>query len=234
MTNRQQLILSKRTQSEPDETEEQYAFVRIGNQIVPYRISEVKRMPIKRKERVTIRPLGLRRKTMFKPTRSIDENVFDNFSITNSPTFIESLKQRFKYVFEPLISETTYDEIDRKSVYKPRFGVRRKVVYKPQDFNKFYEDYDYEPDRTQIAVEDFTPKDKDVVSFNPQTTQESYPVFMYSTYGLPDTYIDEFAPEDVIKIKPITEFELDAKPKPLIISQTSLFLLNKLIEEVTK
>jgi hypothetical protein len=105
-------------------------------------------------------------------------------------------------------------------------------VYKPKDFYKYLEDNDYEPHLTQIAVEDFAPKDKNVMSYNPQIVQESYPIFAYATYGLPDTFIDQYAPEEIVRIKPITDFEIRAKPKPLIVSQTHLILLNKLMTEV--
>ncbi len=151
-----------------------------------------------------------------------------------SPTFLDRIRQRVKTVFEPLFSESTYNKVNYKTKYKPRLSIMRKSIYQPRNYYKFYEDYTYEPHYSQVENEDFTPKDKEVLSYNPQVEQESYPVFTYATYGLPDTYIDQYAPEESVKIKPITEFEIKAKPKPLIVSQTHLILLNKLINEVTK
>jgi len=150
-----------------------------------------------------------------------------------SPTFLDRIRQRAKTVFEPLFSESTYNEINYKTKYKPRLALKKKVIFKPKDFYKYFEDYNYEPHLTQIAVEDFAPKDKEVLSYNPQVVQESYPVFTYATYGMPDTFIDQYAPEESVKIKPVTEFEIRARPKPLIVSQTHLILLNKLLNEVT-
>ena len=105
-------------------------------------------------------------------------------------------------------------------------------MYKPKDFYKYLENNDYEPHVTQIAVEDFAPKDKNILSYNPSVVQESYPTFTYATFGLPDTFIDQYAPEESIKIKPVTDFEIRARPRPLIVSHAHLVLLDKLMKEV--
>jgi hypothetical protein len=149
-----------------------------------------------------------------------------------SPSFSESVKERIRSVFEPIFSDSRSDDIEYKTKYKPKLAYKRKTVFKPQNSFEYNNDYDYEPSRTQIAVEDFAPKEESSIDYEPSVTQESYPVFQYATFGIPDTYVENYAPEDIIRIKPVTDFEIKAKPKPLIVSQTHLYLLNKLLNEV--
>jgi hypothetical protein len=158
-----------------------------------------------------------------------DEEVETEYS----PTFLDRVRQRVKTVFEPLFSANTYSEVDYKTKYKPRLALKRKILYKPRDYYTFYENYAYEPKYTQVEDEDFAPRDREVLGYSPQVVQESYPTFTYATYGLPETYIDQYAPEESVKIKPVTEFEIKTKPKPLVVSKAYLILLNKLINEVT-
>jgi len=216
-----------------------YVLVRENGKLVPYKITEVKKLSLPRrreelKEEVEEEIIPAQRRRLFiTPTRSEEVSVNENVNVDYSPTFIEAIRQRVKNVFEPLFSDTSYQEVNVKSKYKPRLALKKKVIFKPKDFYKYFEDYDYEPHLTQIAVEDFAPKDKESITYNPQVVQESYPVFTYATYGLPDTFIDQYAPEESVKIKPVTEFEIRAKPKPLIVSKAHLILLNKLLNEVT-
>jgi hypothetical protein len=172
------------------------------------------------------------RKLEYKPNEQKEIVLSRGINRVVSPSFSESIKQRVKRVFEPIFSESHSDEIEYKTKYKPKLAYKRKTIYKPQDSFKYYNNYDYEPSNTQIAIEDFAPKDESSIVYEPSVTQESYPVFQYSTFGLPDTFIDQYAPEESIKIKPVTDFEIKAKPKPILVSQTHLFLLNKLLNEV--
>jgi hypothetical protein len=149
-----------------------------------------------------------------------------------SPSFSEVVKRRIRSVFEPVFSRTFSDDIDYKIRYKPKFASKKKTIIKPKDEFEYNDDYDYEPSRTQIAVEDFAPREESSIEYNPSVTQESYPVFQYSTFGIPDTFVENYAPEEVIRIKPMTDFEIQAKPKPLIVSKTHLILLDKLLSEV--
>jgi hypothetical protein len=230
----------KVVQPPKEEVEEKsnYVLVRQNGRLVPFKVTEVKKLELPKrreelKEEVEEEVIPAQRRRLFiTPTRSEEVSVNEDVNVNYSPTFIEAIRNRVRSVFEPLFSDTSYQEVNVKSKYKPRLALKKKVVFKPKDFYKFFEDYDYEPHLTQIAIEDFAPKDKEVLQYSPQTVQESYPVFTYATYGLPDTYIDQYAPEESVKIKPVTEFEIKARPKPLIISQAHLILLNKLLNEV--
>jgi hypothetical protein len=178
--------------------------------------------------------LKLFRKRVRTPLDEVESIISRSSKRVRSPTFSSSIKERVKEVLEPLFSDSVSEEEFRKEVIKPKLALRRKTVYKPQYTYDYTDDYDYEPQLTQIAVEDFAPKESDEINYNPQVEQESYPVFTYATYGIPDTFIDQYAPEDVVRIKPVTEFSITAKPKPFIVSQSYLLLLNTLLNEVTK
>jgi hypothetical protein len=187
---------------------------------------------IKEKVEEEVPPLQ-RGRIILIPKRERKIAVNNEIETEYSPTFIDRVRERVKSVFEPLFSESTYKEVEYKTKYKPRLVLKKKVIYKPRNYYTFYEDYAYEPHYTQIAVEDFAPRDRESLTYSPQVEQESYPVFTYATYGIPDTYIDQYAPEESVKIKPVTEFEIKARPKPLIVSKAHLILLNKLLNEVT-
>ena len=186
------------------------------------------------KEKIVEEPYTLKlfRKGVIKPHQEREEIFSRSRTRVESPSFMRDIKERVKAVIEPIFSSSRSEEVSRKLTYKPKTALKRKVIYKPQDIDKYYNDYDYEPSYTQIAVEDFAPKDEDELTYNPQVTEESYPVFTYATYGLPETYVDQYAPEESVKIKPVTEFTITAKPKPLIVSQSYLLLLNHLLNEV--
>jgi len=218
----------------PQQTEERkVVLVRRNGQYIPYKIKEVQKFPTLKREEVIEESKPVQRRRLFiTPTRGEEVSVNENYSVNYSPTFVEAIRQRVKYVFAPLFSDSNYQEIDTKVKYKLRVAYKKKTVYKPKDFYKYLEDNDYEPHVTQIAVEDFAPKDKNILSYNPSVVQESYPTFTYATFGLPDTFIDQYAPEESIKIKPVTDFEIRAKPRPLIVSQAHLVLLDKLMKEV--
>jgi len=217
-----------------EEEKQQFVFVRENGRLVPYKVKEVQKLPtLKKEEEIKEEVLPVQKRRLFiTPTRGEEISDNENLDINYSPTFIEAIKERVKSVFEPLFSSSDYKEVERKVKYKPRMALKKKVIIKPKDFYKYFEDNDYEPHLRQITVEDFAPKNKNVMSFSPQDVQESYPVFTYATYGLPDTYIDQYAPEESVKINPVTEFEIRAKPKPIIISQSYLLLLNRLLSEV--
>ena len=175
----------------------------------------------------------LRRGTLIVSPKVENERVYNTQTYSEySPTFIDVIRNRVRYVFSPLFSNSTYREVEVKSKYKPRLALKRKTLYKPK-FAYSYSGIDYyEPHYKQVSEEDFAPKDEDVILYNPETVQEAYPVFTYATYGVPDTYVDQYAPEESVKIKPVTEFTIRAKPKPLIVSKAHLILLNKLLNEV--
>jgi len=167
------------------------------------------------------------------PVTTTTENELDNYvDFNNSSTFIEAIRQRVKYVFEPLFSTSSSQSVDTRTKYRPRLGLKRKDIYKPKRYNKYLLNNDYQPQYTQVSLEDFSPKNRDVLSYKPDVNQEAYPVFTYSTFGIPDTYVDEYAPQETVRIKPVTDFEIRAKPKPLIVSQAHLILLGRLLGEV--
>jgi len=186
-------------------------------------------------EKIVEQPYTLKlfKKRVLQPHEEREEIFSRSRTRVESPSFSRNIAERVKAVFEPIFSSSRSEEVSRKLTYKPKTALKRKTIYKPQDTFKYYNDYDYEPSYTQIAVEDFAPKDEDELVYNPQVTEESYPVFTYATFGIPDTYVDQYAPEEVVRIKPTTEFTITARPKPLIVSQSYLLLLNKLINEVT-
>jgi len=196
--------------------------------------SVVKVKPIIKEKTTIIRPLQLKRKYTYAPSRGDELITNESISTNYSPSVTEIIKQRLKYVFEPLVSNTYYQDIERGEVYSPKSAFKRKGVYKPSNSYSYSSDYDYEPKYVQVTEENYSPRSKSNITFNPQVTEESYPVFGYATFGIPDTYVDQYAPEDSIKIKPVTEFEIHAKPKPIIVNQSHLYLLGKLINEVTK
>jgi hypothetical protein len=167
------------------------------------------------------------------PITSTNEYETDSdIEFNNSSTFLDVIRQRIKYVFEPLFSSSTSQKFKSSVKYKPRLKVRNKTLYKPEFYNRYFTDYDYEPSYTNVNLEDFSPKERNEIRFKPHVHQESYPTFTYSTLGLPDTFVDNYAPEDVVRIKPVTDFEINARPKPLIVSQAHLILLDKLLREV--
>jgi len=172
------------------------------------------------------------RKAVLKPHEEREIVLSRGKNRVFSPSFSESVKERVRSVFEPIFSESRSDEIEYKTRYKPKLAYKRKTVFKPQDSFKYENDYDYEPSNTQIAIEDFAPKEESSIEYEPQVEQEAYPIFQYSTLGLPDTFIDNYAPEEIVRIKPVTDFEIRARPKPLIMSQAHLILLDKLMKEV--
>jgi len=169
----------------------------------------------------------IRRK--YAPKQKEDYTLNEDFTVNYSPSFQEVVRNRLRYVFEPIIGNTSYQSDSQRIVYKPRYKTKQKVIYKPTEVYKQREDYDYEPSLLQIVGEDYAPRQRQLLAYAPQVVQEAYPTYTYATYGLPDTYVDDYAPEDSVKIKPITEFEIHAKPTPLIVSQAHLLLLNRLI-----
>jgi len=216
-----------------EEEKEKFVLTRRSGQYIPFKIKEVQKLPtLKREEVIEEFNPAQRRRLFITPTREEEVSVNENYNVNYAPTFIEAIKQRVKYVFEPLFSDSNYQEVDAKVKYKPRIAYKKKTVYKPKDFYKYLEDTDYEPHVTQIAVEDFAPRDKNFLTYNPSVVQETYPTFTYATFGLPDTFIDQYAPEESIKIKPVTDFEIRARPRPLIVSHAHLVLLDKLMKEV--
>jgi len=230
----------EKKQQPKEEVEEKadYVLVQQKGRLVPFKVSEVKKLELPNREelkqKVEEEIIPTQRSRIFiTPNVGEEVSVSENINVNYSPSFIEAIKQRVKSVFEPLFYDYSYQKIDTRVKYKPRVAYKSKAIYKPKDFYKYFENRDYEPHLTQIAVEDFAPKDNESVNYSPQVVQESYPVFTYATYGIPDTFVDQYAPEDTVKIKPVTEFEIHAKPKPLIVSQSYLVLLNKLLGEVT-
>jgi len=216
---------------------------------------EVKVEPVEEKK-VTrvIQPVPIQ--SVNSPTDIVDYTLDESFRYKFSPSFSEVIKNKLKYLFEPLLSDTRYSQIEkktilkpksalkRKTVFKPKIGFKQKVIYKPffaskqrsiispQNFYSYIGDYDYEPSLIQVYGEDFAPKNKKFLDYNPQVVQEAYPVFENLTIGIPETDIEQYAPESTVKIKPVTDFEINAKPKPFIISETYLNLMNYLMNKV--
>jgi hypothetical protein len=206
-------------------------------QEIPVEIVEKRRprQKVKIKEDVEVNPLL--RRSLLRKHAPYNENETSTSIITStneSPTFIDAIKSRVRYVFEPILSNTTYEDTRRKTVYKPRYAVKERAILKPKDFNIYVSDDDYEPYLTQIVAEDYAPKDRGAITYNPQVYQQSYPVFNYSSFGIPETHVDDYAPHESVKINPITEFEINAKPTPIIVSQTYFSLLNWLLSGVMR
>jgi hypothetical protein len=216
---------------------------------------EIKVEPIKKKKVVEYpRPIPIQ--SVNSPTDITDYSLDQSFRYKYSPMFSEVIKNRLRYLFKPILTDTRYSQINqrivfkpktairRKSVYKPKFGIKQRSIYKPrfaykqrsiinsQDFYSYIGDYDYEPSLIQVYGEDFAPKNKRFLDYNPQVIQESYPVFETLNVGIPETNVEQYAPESSVRIKPITDFEINAKPKPLIVSQTYFNLMNYLMDKV--
>jgi len=182
-----------------------------------------------------VEPLAVVKKKRKYSPRNVNDERFDNsYSVNYSPSLSEMFRNRLRYVFEPIFSNTVYEYTDTRTKYKPRFASKQRYKYKPTDVYKYVDDYNYEPTLVQITAEDYAPRDKGRLRYNPQVAQESYPVYNYSSYGIPDTFVDEYAPEESVRIKPVTEFEVHAKPTPLIVSQTYLNLLGRIMRGVTQ
>lgn len=216
---------------------------------------EIKIEPVEKKKVVEY-PRLIPIQSVNSPTDIVDYTLDESFRYNYSPMFSEVIKNRLKYLFEPLLSDTRYSKVEqksifkpktalrRKAVYKPKFGIKHKSIYKPrfaykqrsivspQDFYSYIGDYDYEPSLIQVYGEDYAPKNKRFLDYNPQVIQESYPVFENLTIGIPETNVEQYAPESSIRIKPITDFEINAKPKPLLVSQTYFNLMNYLMDKV--
>jgi len=190
---------------------------------------------VKEDEIIDVNPLPSQRLSIKRsPFEQVDEDIDESVNTITAPSTYDIIRERFRYVFEPLVSNSTYTETDTKRKFKPRFASKQRYLIKPNDINKYYDDYNYEPTLVQITAEDYAPRDRGNLLYNPQVVQEAYPVYNYSSYGIPDTLIDEYSPQESVKIKPVTEFEIHAKPTPLIVSQAQLLLLNKLMSGVLR
>jgi len=154
--------------------------------------------------------------------------------IRYKPSFMDKIAERVRRVIEPLISVETEEGLGVKNTYSPTVGLRKKVLFKPRQTYKFYDDYTYEPKVYEVTDEDYAPEEYERINYSPTVVEESYPVYNYSTFGIPQTSVFQYNPDDVVRIKPVTEFEITAKSRPLVVSQTHLLLLNKLMREVLK
>jgi len=172
---------------------------------------------------------------VYEPVPVTFNSMYDTYNyvdLNNSSSFLEAIRQRIKYVFKPLLSSSSSRSVDVRTKYRPRIGIKKRIIYKPEEVIKKSIDIDYSPKYKEESAIDFAPINDSEVVYRPEVTQESYPTFMYNTFGLPNTFIDEYAPQETVKIKPVTDFEINAKPKPLIVSQSHLILLDRLLREV--
>jgi len=176
----------------------------------------------------------LKGKTTLKPVEVTDVSFGEKYSYDYSPSFLSAIRSRLNSIFKPLFSDTSYEFIENQSIYKPVYAYDQKSIFKPREVNKLIEDTSYEPSITQVSFEDYSPKRVGQLRYNPVVVQESYPVFEDETIGIPSTDVTLFSPESNLKIKPVTEFEINAKPKPFIVNYTYLSLLSNLMNEVTK
>jgi len=208
--------------------EEEYQLLTPKRAFIPQEQKEVEKI-IPRYQRPL---LSVRLKK--KPYEEDELFSFRDLSYRYAPSITDLIRQRFKSIYKPVFSDLSYTDFERNTFYRPSLAFKQKAIYKPRFSEQYYRDTDYEPSLVQITSENFAPKQKDYLTYNPQMVQEAYPTFTYATYGLPETEITQYAPEDKLKISPITEFEINAKPTPLIVNKTYLSLLGKLMGEVTK
>jgi len=167
--------------------------------------------------------------------RPYDEELLDTLTETKlryAPSIIDLIRERVKSIYKPVFESSYFQDFERNLAYSPQFASNQEYLYKPKYSNFYYASNAYEPSFISIASEDYAPKQKEDFIYNPQMYQEAYPTFTYSTFGLPETEIEEYSPEDKIRISPVTEFEIKAKPTPFIINKTYLNLLNNLMSKV--
>jgi hypothetical protein len=200
-----------------------------------FRILRPRRFAIPREEVIKKERIPLLYKETIREPETENENVlFGNYRYRYAPSVLDFIRNRFKLIYRPAFSDLYYQDFERNTFYRPLFAYRQKSIFKPKFSNSYYRDSEFEPYYTQIVSEDFAPKNKDYFTYNPQLVQEAYPTFTYATYGLPETEITIHEPQDKIKISPVTEFEINAKPSPLIVNQTYVSLLNHLMKQVTR
>jgi len=157
-------------------------------------------------------------------------NTEETINYNQAQPLSKVVKNRINNLFQSIL----YDQYEDRVTIKSRVSQRRKEVYKPRTYNK----YEYLFNNEQVTEQDqnleINPKIDQDLMFKPNFKQESYPVYTYATYGIPNTFVLQHAPEDIIRIKPEVDFEINAKPRPILVSQAHVLLLSKLLSEVFK
>jgi hypothetical protein len=215
--------------------------------IVKYQLQPIKKIPVIQQlpkqqiiqpqvkiiKEIPKKPL-ITKEQSFIPIISREYNLNQKYSVKYAPSFIESLKNKFRYLFNPFLSISRYRELEYNRVYNPQVISDQKLTYSPSMYTEYTKNLDYEPILIKQSSQDYSPTEKEISDYSPTLVEENYPIYNYSIYGLPDTFINSFAPIFRLKIKPVTDFEINLKPKSFSFNQNYVILLNKLIDEVTR
>ena len=177
-------------------------------------------------------PPLLSKEEYVSPVYGLGFSSNERYRTRYAPSLSEKIKNRLKYLFEPIVSNVSYREIGHKYIFSPTQGYRQRTNYRPLNYKEFVTDRDYEPVLIENTLHDFSPQEIEEMSYAPQITQESYPVYNYSVYGLPDTYVNDYAPILHLRLKPITDFEIKLRPRVISFNHSYQSLLNNLLNKV--
>jgi len=166
------------------------------------------------------------------PVYGLDLVSSERYKTHYAPSLSEKIKNRLKYLFEPIVSNVSYREIGHKYIFSPTQGYKQRRSYRPINYKEFITDHDYEPVLIEKKFQDFSPQEITQMSYAPQIAEESYPIYNYSVFGLPDTYVHEHAPIFRLKLKPVTDFEIKLRPKVISFNHSYQTLLINLLKKV--